>query len=144
MNVDRSQEPVKYQVVSNKKILYVPAARDSSALFSKINVPEDADETVLKKVIRINTLTEFGSDIEASTDMKLDMLVIGSVAVSRDGYRIGRGNGYVDLDFGILVQLGVVTEKTIIVTTVHDLQVISNFLFGEKHKLIFETSSNCP
>lgn len=127
MNVDRSQEPVKYQVVSKKKILYVPAARDSSALFAKINVPEDADETVLKKVFRINTLTEFGSDIEASTDMKLDMLVIGSVAVSKDGYRIGRGNGYVDLDFGILVQLGVVTDKTIIVTTVHDLQV---FIFN--------------
>lgn len=72
-------------------------------------------------------MTEYGSDIEASTDMKLDMIVIGSVAVSRDGYRIGRGNGYVDLDFGILVQLGVVTDKTIIVTTVHDLQVIFFF-----------------
>lgn len=73
-------------------------------------------------------MTEYGSDIEASTDMKLDMIVIGSVAVSRDGYRIGRGNGYVDLDFGILVQLGVVTDKTIIVTTVHDLQVIFFFI----------------
>lgn len=52
------------------------------------------------------------------------MLVIGSVIVSRDGYRIGRGNGYVDLDFAILVHAGIVTPKTIIVTTVHDCQVI--------------------
>ena len=51
------------------------------------------------------------------------MIVIGSVAVSKDGYRIGRGNGYVDLDFGILVHAGLITKDTIIVTTVHDLQV---------------------
>jgi len=57
------------------------------------------------------------------TDVKLDMIVIGSVAVSKDGYRIGRGNGYVDLDFGILVHAGLITKDTIIVTTVHDLQV---------------------
>lgn len=60
--------------------------------------------------------------------MKLDLLVIGSCAVSKEGHRIGRGNGYVDLDFGILKHLGIVTPKTLIVTTVHDCQV-SSLLF---------------
>lgn len=55
--------------------------------------------------------------------VKLDLLVIGAVAVSKDGHRIGRGRGYVDLDFGILVEAGAVTEDTIIVTTVHSRQV---------------------
>lgn len=57
------------------------------------------------------------------TDLKLDMFIIGSVAVSREGHHIGKGNGYVDLDFGILTQQGIVTKDTIIVTTVHDIQV---------------------
>jgi 5-formyltetrahydrofolate cyclo-ligase len=51
----------------------------------------------------------------------LDILVIGVVAVSKIGQRIGRGNGYVDLDFGILVTAGI--DKTLIVATVHDEQV---------------------
>uniref|UniRef100_A0A1B0CSJ3 5-formyltetrahydrofolate cyclo-ligase n=1 Tax=Lutzomyia longipalpis TaxID=7200 RepID=A0A1B0CSJ3_LUTLO len=57
------------------------------------------------------------------TDLKLDMIVIGSVAVDRDGRRIGKGNGYVDLDFALLVHCGVITNDTLIVTTVHDAQV---------------------
>lgn len=52
------------------------------------------------------------------------MLVIGSVAVSREGHHIGKGNGYVDLDFGILAERGIITKDTLIVTTVHDIQVI--------------------
>lgn len=55
--------------------------------------------------------------------VELDLLVIGSVAVSKTGQRIGRGNGYIDLDFGILKHCGAVTDKTIIVTIVHDEQV---------------------
>lgn len=54
---------------------------------------------------------------------KLDMVVVGSCAVSRQGHRIGKGNGYVDLDVGILTNLGVVNKDTLIVTTVHDVQV---------------------
>lgn len=52
------------------------------------------------------------------------MIVIGSVAVDKEGRHIGKGNGYVDLDFGILAHRGIVTKDTLVVTTVHDIQVI--------------------
>ena len=48
---------------------------------------------------------------------------MGSVAVSRKGQHIGKGGGYTDLELGILAQVGAITEKTLIVTTVHDHQV---------------------
>lgn len=51
------------------------------------------------------------------------MVVYGSVAVSKLGERIGRGNGYVDLDFATLKHCGSITDKTLIVTVVHDEQV---------------------
>lgn len=54
------------------------------------------------------------------------MVVIGSVVVSRDGYRIGRGNGFNDLDIGLLTETGALTSETIIVTLVHDAQVVDN------------------
>lgn len=49
--------------------------------------------------------------------------MIGSVAVDKEGRHIGKGNGYVDLDYGILAHRGIVTKDTLVVTTVHDIQV---------------------
>lgn len=122
VNGDRPQDPVKSVVVENKKTLYVPPGK-SSAVFIKINIPDDADEKEQKRCLRIDELKKVGTEIGIDTEVKLDILVIGSCAVSREGHRIGRGNGYVDLDFAILKHLGIVTPKTIIATTVHDCQV---------------------
>lgn len=54
------------------------------------------------------------------------MVVIGSVVVSRDGYRIGRGNGFADLDIGLLTEIGCITPQTVIATLVHDHQVVDS------------------
>lgn len=54
------------------------------------------------------------------------MVIVGSVVVSRDGYRIGRGNGFNDLDIGLLIEIGSITPKTVIATMVHDEQVVDN------------------
>lgn len=64
---------------------------------------------------------------------KIDMVVVGSCVVSRQGYRIGKGNGYVDLDIAILNELGLITKDTLIATTVHDVQVFDT-LPGELFK----------
>jgi 5-formyltetrahydrofolate cyclo-ligase len=51
------------------------------------------------------------------------------VAVSRDGYRIGKGKGYADLEYAILKEMKAVDDDTTIVTTVHDSQVCSTQTF---------------
>lgn len=56
----------------------------------------------------------------------MDLVIIGSVVVSRDGYRIGRGNGFIDLEIGLLIEAGAITEKTLIATLVHDSQVVDS------------------
>lgn len=65
--------------------------------------------------------------------VQLDMVVYGSVAVSKLGERIGRGNGYVDLDFATLKHCGSITDKTLIVTVIHDEQVFLSLLFKLVH-----------
>uniref|UniRef100_A0A182SC66 5-formyltetrahydrofolate cyclo-ligase n=1 Tax=Anopheles maculatus TaxID=74869 RepID=A0A182SC66_9DIPT len=57
----------------------------------------------------------------------LDMVVVGCVAVSKRGQRIGKGNGYVDLEIAVLHSLGVITPKTVIATTVSHKQVFDEF-----------------
>lgn len=39
------------------------------------------------------------------------------------GHRIGKGEGFADLEFAMLVKMNAVNENTVIVTTVHDDQV---------------------
>jgi 5-formyltetrahydrofolate cyclo-ligase len=56
----------------------------------------------------------------------VDLVFVGSVAVSRQGARVGRGNGASDLEYALLRQSGKVREYTPVVTTVHPLQIVDD------------------
>jgi 5-formyltetrahydrofolate cyclo-ligase len=65
------------------------------------------------------------SEEVALADMpRLDAIVCGSVAVTRDGRRCGKGEGYSDLEFAILRELG--HPPVPVATTVHDLQIVDS------------------
>lgn len=125
VNIDLAQEPVKLEVVKAKKTLFVPPAQKSSNVYAKIKNcnPDEQDLATQKKIIKLQGEEDTFQEIDMHGIEKLDMVVVGSCAVSRQGHRIGKGNGYVDLDIGILTHLGVITKDTLIVTTVHDVQV---------------------
>ncbi|MEO0271137.1 MAG: 5-formyltetrahydrofolate cyclo-ligase [candidate division WOR-3 bacterium] len=55
---------------------------------------------------------------------KIDLIVVGSVALNIDGKRLGKGGGYSDLEYAIGRYFGFVKENTPIVTTVHEIQII--------------------
>lgn len=54
----------------------------------------------------------------------VDLVVVGSVAVSPDGARLGKGGGFSDLEFALLREAGLVGADTPVVTTVHERQVV--------------------
>jgi 5-formyltetrahydrofolate cyclo-ligase len=54
----------------------------------------------------------------------IDIIVAGSVAVDRRGGRVGKGGGYSDLEFALAMAAGAVDEHTLVVTTVHDAQIV--------------------
>lgn len=63
--------------------------------------------------------------------LRVDLIVEGSVAVDRRGGRVGKGGGFGDLEFAILREIGAITDRTPIVTTVHPLQVVDEIPMGE-------------
>jgi 5-formyltetrahydrofolate cyclo-ligase len=63
----------------------------------------------------------------------VDLIVCGSVAVNAGGVRVGKGGGYADLEFALLAELGLVGERTLIATTVHDYQVLDEALPETDH-----------
>ena len=65
--------------------------------------------------------------------LPIDLIVCGSVAVSSSGVRIGKGAGYADLEFALLLDLGLISEQTQIATSVHDVQVLDEALPETSH-----------
>lgn len=57
---------------------------------------------------------------------QIDLVILGSVCVSHDGYRLGKGKGFADLEFAMMMRMGAVTQDTIVITTVHDCQVFDS------------------
>ena len=52
-------------------------------------------------------------------------MVTGCVAVDESGARLGKGGGFSDLELAVAADAGLVAEHTIVVTTVHELQVLA-------------------
>ena len=53
----------------------------------------------------------------------VDLVVTGCVAVGADGARLGKGGGFADLEFALATAAGLIGPATLVVTTVHELQV---------------------
>lgn len=54
----------------------------------------------------------------------LDFCIVGSVAVSRQGGRTGKGAGFADLETGIFRELGIIGPDTPMATTIHSSQLV--------------------
>jgi 5-formyltetrahydrofolate cyclo-ligase family len=54
----------------------------------------------------------------------VDLVICGSVVVNHQGVRIGKGGGFSDLEVALLIEAGVLRPSTVLVTTVHPLQVV--------------------
>jgi len=67
----------------------------------------------------------WGRPVALSELPHVDLIVMGSVAVTPDGKRLGKGHGYADLEFAILRELG--QPPVPVCTTVHPLQVLEDF-----------------
>jgi len=123
-NPDSPQRPVRYAALKAGKVVYqaVPRLRDPKP-FIKLD-PAVLDKTALWKASSIQGAFAIGRPVALEDMSPLDLIVAGSVAVSRDGSRLGKGGGYSDLEYALCREANLACEETPIVTTVHSLQVV--------------------
>ncbi|SES18387.1 5-formyltetrahydrofolate cyclo-ligase [Salipaludibacillus aurantiacus] len=121
VNPDSPQLPVRAQVLKDGKILLVPTPRlkDGFILVDPENVPAGEEKTAAS----LKNIHNYGSVVPLKDLPKVDLLFAGSVAVHRDGRRIGKGEGYADREYAILRELG--NPPMPVVGTVHPVQVVS-------------------
>jgi 5-formyltetrahydrofolate cyclo-ligase len=124
---DTAQQPVRELALRDGKLLYVAVPRLADARPFYVLDPGTLTAPPAEAA---STEWAAGSAVKVGvTAMRpVDMVVCGSVAVNRHGARLGKGAGYSDLEVALLQEAGLISSRTVIVTTVHALQVVDERL----------------
>ena len=122
-NPDSPQRAIRHLALKQGKTLYMAVPR-----LGEEKCFVELDPARLGKNIyaasSIKGAFEFGRQVAVSQMKPVDLILCGSVAVRRDGARVGKGGGYADLEYAIVLELGIVSSSTPIITTVHPLQIV--------------------
>ncbi|XP_066876406.1 methenyltetrahydrofolate synthase domain-containing protein isoform X1 [Kogia breviceps] len=121
---DKPLEGVRLLALQSKKTLLVPTPRLRTGLFNKITPPPGATKDILRKCATSQGVRNYSTPVGLDSRVLVDLVVVGSVAVSEQGWRIGKGEGYADLEYAMMVSMGAVSQGTPVVTIVHDCQVV--------------------
>jgi len=124
VNPDSPQKHVRYRVLLSGKKLVMATPRLRKGFW--ILDPERIPRAKYNLASTIKGASIFGKTTSNLDNYHIDLKVAGSVAVTKDGARVGKGGGYSDLEFGILTQYGWISDETQIVTTVHDIQIVKS------------------
>lgn len=125
-NPDAPQLPVRRRALREGRVVYMaqPRLRDEKP-FMKLD-PAVIDETDLDDAATVSKMDRYAEPVGPDDVPHVDLVVSGSVAVAETGARIGKGEGYSDLEFAVLSELGAVDGGTAVATTVHERQVVDS------------------
>lgn len=122
-NPDSPQWPVRQRALEDGKRVYMAVPRLAERRpFFLLDPDRLADSP--RKASSIKGASRSATTVDVDDLEPVDLVVTGCVAVSEDGARLGKGGGFSDLELAIATEAGLVGPGTVIVTTVHDLQVI--------------------
>ncbi|XP_076848661.1 methenyltetrahydrofolate synthase domain-containing protein isoform X1 [Brachyhypopomus gauderio] len=122
---DKPLEGARLASLQARKVLLVPTPRLRTGLFNKIVPPQNSTNEELRVCSTSRGVKDFSIPLGLDANIQVDLVVVGSVAVSQEGYRIGKGEGFADLEYGMMAAMGAVNESTVVVTIVHDCQVVN-------------------
>jgi 5-formyltetrahydrofolate cyclo-ligase len=131
-NPDAPQLPVRARALAEGKLVYMAVPR---LVETKPFMLLDPDRLKVspRRAASIRGASAAGRKIAVEEMRPVDLVVCGSVAVNRKGVRVGKGGGFSDLEFAFLVEAGLITDETTLVTTVHPLQLLNEELPETDH-----------
>ena len=122
VNPDSPQRPLRAEALRRGITVFVPTPRLRGG-FKKLD-PHRIPPDRMQEAAGLSRGDRWSEEVALADMPRLDAIVCGSVAVTRDGRRCGKGEGYSDLEFAILRELG--HPPMPVATTVHDLQIVAS------------------
>jgi len=133
-NPDSPQRAVRHLALKQGKMVYmaVPRLRELKC-FIELD-PARLGKNIYK-ASSIKGAFEYGRQVGLNDMRPVDLVVCGSVAVRKDGARVGKGGGYSDLEYGLCRQACKITARTPIITTVHPIQIVVDEIELKPHDI---------
>jgi 5-formyltetrahydrofolate cyclo-ligase len=121
-NPDSAQLPVRQRALEDGKTVYmaVPRLAEPEPFFA---LDPDHLAEAPRKAASIKGASRSARRVRLDELAGVDLVVMGSVAVSEDGSRLGKGGGFADLEFALATAAGLIGPHTVAATTVHEIQV---------------------
>ena len=134
INPDAPQLPVRRMALREGKVVYmaVPKLR-SLECFLELDPARLGKQALQAASIR--GAERLGRPVGIEVLPPIDLIVCGAVAVNARGARVGKGGGFSDLEYGLLVEAGRVGPRTPIVTTVHPMQILPEAIEMRPHDI---------
>ncbi|HET9443279.1 MAG TPA: 5-formyltetrahydrofolate cyclo-ligase [Acidimicrobiales bacterium] len=123
-NPDSPQLPVRQRALEDGKRVFMAVPRPAGA--KPFLVLDPARLAVRpREAASITGASRHGRPVEVDELDRVDLAVVGCVAVSADGARLGKGGSFSDLEYALAWEAGLLDASTVVVTTVHEAQVVA-------------------
>jgi len=134
-NPDSPQTHVRRIALEQGKnlVMAVPRLRDPHPF--RLLDPKRLNQDQIREAATIKGALKHGRVVAEEELPEIDFLLCGSVGVNLNGARVGKGGGYSDLEFALLVEAGRIDEHTTVATTVHPIQILRENLPMLDHDL---------
>lgn len=123
INPDSPQRPLREEALRRGITYFMPTPRLRAGFkkFDPARIPPDR----YGEAAALSTSDTWAEEVPLDALPQFDAIVAGSVAVTRTGKRCGKGEGYSDIEFAILRELG--HAPVPVATTVHEVQIVEDF-----------------
>lgn len=145
---DNSLEAVRRQVLEAGKRLLVPTygLRRGFVLLDGAQIDLAAYDLAATldgmerfgRALALDDLAGTGAAGPVGPVGPVGLVVTGAVAVTRQGLHFGAGDGYFDLEWGLLRHFGLATPQTPVVASVHDCQVLDTAMRPGPHDAVVD------
>ena len=134
-NPDSPQTHARRLALTQGKVLVmaVPRLRDQHPF--RLLDPKRLSDEDIREAATIKGALKHGKVIDLDQVPELDLVLTGSVAVNLKGARLGKGGGFSDLEYGLMVEMGKIDRATLVATTVHPIQILRENLLMTAHDI---------
>ncbi|XP_038989170.1 5-formyltetrahydrofolate cyclo-ligase-like protein COG0212 isoform X2 [Phoenix dactylifera] len=117
VNPDSPQKQVRFLTLTGGKKLLTPQPRLRTGFFSVLESQMLSSDSIMEACTSVGA-AKYGRPISLDDKINVDLIVIGSVAVDpRTGARLGKGEGFAELEYGMLRHMGAIDDTTMVVTS---------------------------
>ncbi len=127
-NPDSPQTHVRRLALEEGKtlVMAVPRLRDLHPF--RLLDPRRLNAKQVREAATIKGAMRHGKVVALEELPEIDFVLCGSVGVNLSGARVGKGGGFSDLEYALLIEQGLIDAHTVVATTVHPIQILREHL----------------